>query len=1069
MKRVFSRRQVTVWFVVSLVLILLVAGCTLFPHKDKDPANLLRPGEVLEGIDGVSVGAPDGALEDEIEVFIQKEDDPTDDVPLPEFLEGVEILGSFYSVGSSKNFFTPEGNYLILGLPVPEGESPDDLAFLILSPPGSVITVYPEDDDPSIRWNPVRGAFDPESGLFGTILPFIGTEPEIFVLARGVGYEDVEVEEESVLLPSFFNINDFRVRSVGFSTGESPLAHRQATRNALRDAHDAFVATQGFSKPRLRVVITGISFWPPKFLFTLRYEYELRKGSVNGAYVPSQQIAYTRYPGLPSTPDSIIARHELFHSIQFAYSEIRKDWDDRKSVWGVLEGTAVASELHMMNLQRSNTTFNGRQPMPVTTSMFSNVLPSGATAIAYRTQDFWVFIGKRMNVVNPSIGFVIPLFERGSLRSDIDQMIKDDGTFESLGDAYWQWAKNQSFEKETILGIDEDGLSVPHGDPCEWSGHGTAPTIIKVDPEEDGWGDVTRTFSLTPLTSRVYEVNMIEASIEYAAVANIESASPDVQFKFYEKKGPDTCNSWENVQATFTVSGDDITAFALVSNTNMNSSVSGITLRISLSEGPVVTKISGPSGTIFESSRTFVWSGTANPGSTIQRYEYRRDGGAWINHGLTTSFTWSGYSEGTHTFEVRARDTKGLYSEPVKWTFNYDAGYFKHVVAVDGGRSHTLALRADGTVWAWGSNESGQLGDGTWDDSLIPVQVGGKKGLANIVAIAAGYDHSVALRKDGTVWTWGSNEFGQLGDGTDTNAGLPVQVLGRDGKGLLEDAIAIAAGGEHTLALISTGITHMIQEVLAWGLNESGQLGDGSWDNSLLPVIVGGKVPLNNVMAISAGNMHSVALTTDGRVWTWGDNKFGQLGILVFGDARNFPDKVVGPGGKGELVGIEAIAAGGWHTLALQYSLKGQITSVWSWGFNGTGQLGDDTLVNKAYPVQVRGQGGEGFLGGIVRIAAGHDHSLALKEEMTVLSWGSNKVGQLGDGTNDDRRTPVQVGTKKNPLTGIMAIGAGAGHSAAVKTAREEGRVWTWGLNHSGQLGDGTKTSRNLPVGVKRF
>ena len=192
------------------------------------------------------------------------------------------------------------------------------------------------------------------------------------------------------------------------------------------------------------------------------------------------------------------------------------------------------------------------------------------------------------------------------------------------------------------------------------------------------------------------------------------------------------------------------------------------------------------------------------------------------------------------------------------------------VKAIAGGFTHTIALKTDGTVWTWGSNEFGKLGDGTTTQRTTPVQV---NGLTNVAAIAGGYSHTIALKTDGTVWTWGNNNNGQLGDGTQTQRIAPVQVSG------MTNVAAIAAGYSHSLALKTDGT------VWTWGNNNDGQLGDGTQTQSVSPVRVSG---LTNVKAIATGyyltadimyqHSHSLALKNDGTVWTWGDNAYGQLG-----------------------------------------------------------------------------------------------------------------------------------------------------------------------------------------------
>ena len=308
-----------------------------------------------------------------------------------------------------------------------------------------------------------------------------------------------------------------------------------------------------------------------------------------------------------------------------------------------------------------------------------------------------------------------------------------------------------------------------------------------------------------------------------------------------------------------------------------------------------------------------------------------------------------------------------------------------------------------------------------------------------IQQVSAGWEHTVALKSDGTIWTWGVNKFGQLGDGTTIAKSLPVQVVG------LLEVVTVDGGEGHTLAAKLDGT------VWAWGLNNYGQLGDATTENKNIPVQIKG---LLDIIAVACGGNHSVVLDRNGDVWAWGANEYGQLGIGVessLGSKRNKPEKVNG------LSGIIALACGGSHTIAL--SKDGE---VYGWGCNQRGQIGDGTHIKRTAPVKVNG------LSGIIAITSGgalggdtNSHNLALKSDGTVWAWGSNSDGQLGDGTDIDRNTPVQVGG----LSHVIAIAGGGAHSVALKS---DGTVWAWGCNWAGQLGIGIPFSaKNKPIQVK--
>jgi alpha-tubulin suppressor-like RCC1 family protein len=316
------------------------------------------------------------------------------------------------------------------------------------------------------------------------------------------------------------------------------------------------------------------------------------------------------------------------------------------------------------------------------------------------------------------------------------------------------------------------------------------------------------------------------------------------------------------------------------------------------------------------------------------------------------------------------------------------------IQTIAAGDSHTLALKTDCTVWAWGLNFNGQLGDGTTIQRRTPVQVSNLSGLSGATAIAAGFNHSLALKTDATVWAWGQNSDGQLGDGTNADRPFPLQVSNLSG------VTAIAAGGGHTLAL-KTDAT-----VWAWGNNDNGQLGDGTNDDRSTPVQVQN---LSGITAIAAGSSHGLALASDGTVWAWGANGAGQLGDGTHDD-RSTPVQVQ------NLSRATAIAAGTGHSLALTTD-----GTVLAWGLNTFFQLGDGTATSRPTPAPVQN------LSGATAIAAGGMHSLALKTGGTSWAWGNNDDGQLGDGTIQDRATPVQV----QNLSEVTAIAAGGMHSLA--------------------------------------
>ena len=330
------------------------------------------------------------------------------------------------------------------------------------------------------------------------------------------------------------------------------------------------------------------------------------------------------------------------------------------------------------------------------------------------------------------------------------------------------------------------------------------------------------------------------------------------------------------------------------------------------------------------------------------------------------------------------------------------SGLGSGIVQIAAGSSFGLALRSDGTVWAWGSNGAGQLGDGTvTSDQTIPVQV---TGLTGVVAVAAGTDQSLALRSDGTVWAWGGDRYGQLGDGANSSAQpTPVQVTGLTG------VTKIAAGGLFSLALRSDGT------VWAWGYNAVGELGNGTTSDSNVPVQITG---LARVTAIAAGEGDSaMAIRRDPirrypkisvtSVWTWGSNDAGQLGDGTL-SSHLVPEQVTGIGTRA----IAGIAVGNGFELAL-----GADGSVWAWGADSYGQLGIGPQFTRfTRPVQAIAPGS-----GIIQLSAGVNHALAVRSNGTVLAWGKNSYGELGLGNTDPAGGPVQV----PGLGGALQVTAG--------------------------------------------
>ncbi|HLG60162.1 MAG TPA: chitobiase/beta-hexosaminidase C-terminal domain-containing protein [Vicinamibacterales bacterium] len=376
---------------------------------------------------------------------------------------------------------------------------------------------------------------------------------------------------------------------------------------------------------------------------------------------------------------------------------------------------------------------------------------------------------------------------------------------------------------------------------------------------------------------------------------------------------------------------------------------------------------------------------------------------------------------GNYTLKVAAFKTGATTSAVATGTYQVTGAAM--TPRISAGYEHSLAIRSDGVMFAWGSGSSGQLGNGGNTRKVLPTVISGVTGATHA---AGGQSFSLAAGGGQQPWSWGSNGNGQLGDNSTTTRFVPVQPTG------LANVVAMSGGVSYALALKSDGT------LVGWGMNSNGQIGDGTTTQRLTAVAVS---TLTNVTAVAAANGFSLAVKSDGTAWSWGNNGNGQLGT------GNTTSRTT-PGSVSGMTTATGVSGGSAHGLA-----RLSDGTVRAWGFNGSGQLGDGTLTQRTSPITVTG------LTNIVAVAAGESHSLALDSSGVVWAWGNNGNGSLGDGSGINRTTPVSV----SGLPMIAAIGAGAQHSLALGT---DGSVWSWGRNNEGQLGDGTQTNRWTPVQI---
>lgn len=332
------------------------------------------------------------------------------------------------------------------------------------------------------------------------------------------------------------------------------------------------------------------------------------------------------------------------------------------------------------------------------------------------------------------------------------------------------------------------------------------------------------------------------------------------------------------------------------------------------------------------------------------------------------------------------------------------------IVSSAAGGGHSLFIKADGTLWATGGNNNGQLGDGTLTNRRNPLQI-----TTDAVAATAGNAHTLFIKSDGSLWAMGQGNYGQIGDGSASGSARPDPV--QIGTGV----VAAAAGYSHSLFLKSDGT------LWATGHNFYGELGDGTFNDRVNSAQIA-----TAVSSIAAGSYHSLFIKSDGTLWAMGIGGLGD-GTLT---KRNLPVQIAS--------GVVSAVAGNGHSLFIKTD-----GSLWAVGSNGSGQLGDGSIDDRLVPVQIAT--------GVAFAAAGNGHSLFVKTDGSLWAMGYNGTGALGDSTIINRSSPVQIST------GVVRASAGQYHSSYIKT---DGSLWAMGDNFLGALGDGTIIERHSPVQI---
>lgn len=389
-------------------------------------------------------------------------------------------------------------------------------------------------------------------------------------------------------------------------------------------------------------------------------------------------------------------------------------------------------------------------------------------------------------------------------------------------------------------------------------------------------------------------------------------------------------------------------------------------------------------------------------------------------------------------------------------------GTLSNVSTITVGDEFACALDSVDDFFCWGANSSGQLTTGDFVSSSTPEgttldRATLKTPLLGVNSIVGGELHSCVLTDAGEVLCWGDNGGGQLGVGDKVDREYPTPVNAPVGEtGVLSGVIQLVGNYFTTCALLDS------QEVACWGFNRKGQTGSGTgnFDEVTPAYVVLGAGNLEDVVQISAGHQHVCATTSLGEVFCWGFNRLGQLGDGSITN-RPIPVSVRGPGGVGFLTNVVSVHAGNEHSCALIDD-----GSMYCWGFSG--RLGTGATGTSTVPVQVAGIGGAGTLSDVVAVSTFNRHTLALLDDGTLVGWGDNSSGQLGDGTTTSRLAPVKVLNEAgiSDLLNVREISAGFDHSCAYMADRT---VKCWGAGDDGQLGDGLFTSSLLPVSVTGF
>jgi alpha-tubulin suppressor-like RCC1 family protein len=368
------------------------------------------------------------------------------------------------------------------------------------------------------------------------------------------------------------------------------------------------------------------------------------------------------------------------------------------------------------------------------------------------------------------------------------------------------------------------------------------------------------------------------------------------------------------------------------------------------------------------------------------------------------------------------------------------------------GENYTVILTSLGRVFTWGDNTYGQLGNQTTQNAFTPFEITPYFSLSDqekIEKIVSGWGHSAALTTHDRLFVWGRNDSGQLGNGTTNNQHTPQDITNLFSLAPDETITDLALGWGHSAALTSN------QRLFTWGKNESGQLGNGTTQNSNIPLDISAslrRIIQDPIDMIALGSSHTGLLTTTGRLFTWGRNVYGQLGDGTTSSKRT-PTEITSFIPKEDNEVITRLSLGWGHS-----SIQTSLDRVFIWGFNQFGQLGNQTNDDQSLPILVSTTEFREENDTIKDLRLGNGHSGFLTSNDHIFLWGFNQFGQLGNGTTLNENKPIAITVSLEPDEVITTLALGVNHSAVLTS---NGRLMMWGFNQFGQLGNGTTINKN--------